>query len=217
MPKPILDHVVKLLLIGDSGTGKTSLLLQFTDNKFDQNTLATIGVDFRVKIMTIEDPTADYSNSNDKNTNTKTIKATVWDTAGQERYRTLTSSYYKGAHGIILVYDVNRRDTFDGLKLWLEEVDQYTAGASLNDVIKVLAGNKIDIKKDQVTLEEAEKFASENGMLSFRTSAKTKEGIDNVFTELLNKIIESPTLLRNTLPQKHHDLLDDIEKKSSCC
>ena len=124
------DHVFKLLLIGDAGVGKSSILLRYTDNTFDEHLQSTIGVDFKVKIA---------------NKDGKKIKLTIWDTAGQERFRTLTSAYYRGAQGIILTYDVTRRETFEALNVWLQEVDVYSPGGGTN-VVKLLVGNKIDKK-----------------------------------------------------------------------
>jgi Ras-related protein Rab-18 len=124
----IPDHLFKLLLVGDAGVGKSSMLLRFTDDTFDEALQSTIGVDFKVKMMAARE---------------KRIKMTIWDTAGQERFRTLTSSYYRGAQGIILVYDVTRRETFENLNQWLQEVEVYSPGGG-KDVVKLLVGNKID-------------------------------------------------------------------------
>ena len=104
------DHLLKVLLIGDAGVGKSSLLLRYTEDKFDEALGSTIGVDFKVKTVEADG---------------KRVKLTLWDTAGQERFRTLTSSYYRGAQGVVLVYDVTRRATFDDLQRWLEEVDAF--------------------------------------------------------------------------------------------
>ncbi|KEH35599.1 small GTPase family RAB protein [Medicago truncatula] len=120
------DYVFKLLMIGDSGVGKSSLLLCFTSDSFE-NLSPTIGVDFKVKYFTIDG---------------KKLKLAIWDTAGQERFRTLTSSYYRGAQGIIMAYDVTRRDTFTNLsEVWAKEVDLYSTN---QDCIKMLVGNKVD-------------------------------------------------------------------------
>uniref|UniRef100_A0A4W6BVS6 RAB18B, member RAS oncogene family n=1 Tax=Lates calcarifer TaxID=8187 RepID=A0A4W6BVS6_LATCA len=117
---------LKLLIIGESGVGKSSLLLRFTDDTFDPEQPATIGVDFKVKTLAIDGNKA---------------KLAIWDTAGQERFRTLTPSYYRGAQGVILVYDVTKRDTFTKLENWLNELETYT---TRNDIVKMLVGNKID-------------------------------------------------------------------------
>eukprot|EP01087_Luapelamoeba_hula_P023461 TRINITY_DN862_c0_g1_i1.p1 TRINITY_DN862_c0_g1~~TRINITY_DN862_c0_g1_i1.p1 ORF type:complete len:131 (+),score=22.34 TRINITY_DN862_c0_g1_i1:99-491(+) len=120
------DHLFKLLIIGDSATGKSSILLRFTDDEFDEDHPCTIGVDFKVKLMDFGD---------------KRINLTIWDTAGQEKFRALTSSYYRGTQGIILVYDVTNRASFQHLNDWLGEIDMY---CNNSDVVKLLVGNKID-------------------------------------------------------------------------
>ncbi|XP_069007422.1 ras-related protein Rab-18a isoform X1 [Embiotoca jacksoni] len=117
---------LKLLIIGESGVGKSSLLLRFTDDTFDPEQSATIGVDFKVKTISVDGNKA---------------KLAIWDTAGQERFRTLTPSYYRGAQGVILVYDVTRRETFTKLDNWLNELETY---CTRNDLVKMLVGNKID-------------------------------------------------------------------------
>ncbi|XP_043823097.1 ras-related protein Rab-18 isoform X2 [Dromiciops gliroides] len=117
---------LKILIIGESGVGKSSLLLRFTDDTFDPELAATIGVDFKVKTISVDGNKA---------------KLAIWDTAGQERFRTLTPSYYRGAQGVILVYDVTRRDTFVKLDNWLNELETY---CTRNDIVKMLVGNKID-------------------------------------------------------------------------
>ena len=147
-----IDHVFKLLLIGDSSVGKSSILLQFTDDVFDDNLTSTIGVDFKVKIIDVVQ--ADRR--------VKRVKATIWDTAGQERFRTLTSSYYRGAQGIILVYDVSRKETFESLPMWLQEVEQFAMGGG-REVVKLLVGNKID-KPRAVSRATAEDWARSKGV-----------------------------------------------------
>mmetsp|Transcript_53963 Transcript_53963/g.106502 ORF Transcript_53963/g.106502 Transcript_53963/m.106502 type:complete len:210 (-) Transcript_53963:625-1254(-) len=185
-----LDHVFKILLIGDAGVGKSSILLQFTDGYFNDNLQSTIGVDFKVKVMDATGPDG----------RPKRVKVTIWDTAGQERFRTLTSSYYRGAQGIILVYDVARKETFDSLSMWLQEVEQFSMGGG-KEVVKLLVGNKIDQER-VVSREIADDWAKSRGMLFMEASAKTKEGIAQVFNEVVQKVLENPTLLSNTRPAK---------------
>ncbi|KAI9022596.1 ras family-domain-containing protein [Hyaloraphidium curvatum] len=177
------DEIVatfKILLIGDSGTGKSSLLLRFCDDAWLQpdEVAATIGVDFKVKIVDVD---------------SKKYKLTIWDTAGQERFRTLTSSYYRGAQGVILVYDVTSRATFEHLPTWFNELETYS---SSKDVIKILVGNKTD-KGDstrEVTRKEGEAFARKMGTLFIEASAKTKNGVQEAFGEVVRKIVETPSL-----------------------
>ncbi|CAM9727706.1 unnamed protein product [Phaeothamnion confervicola] len=158
-------------------------MLRFTDDTFDDHLQSTIGVDFKVKMMDIGN---------------KRVKMTIWDTAGQERFRTLTSSYYRGAQGIMLVYDVTRPDTFENLSKWLEEVETYHPGRG-REVVKLLVGNKIDQER-VVPRAEAEAWARSKGMLFLEASAKSKVGIKQVFSEVVQKILENPALLANTAP-----------------
>ncbi|KAJ3130598.1 Ras- protein Rab-18-B [Physocladia obscura] len=171
-------------MIGDSGTGKSSLLLRFTDDAWLQpeEVAATIGVDFKVKIIDVDN---------------KKYKLTIWDTAGQERFRTLTSSYYRGAQGVIMVYDVTQRDSFAHLETWFNELDTYTTNPL---VVKMLVGNKID--KDgsndssrQVSRKEGEAFAKRMGTLFVESSAKSRSGVIDAFVEV---IAETPELYQKT-------------------
>jgi len=152
---------------------------------FDTDLQSTIGVDFKVKLM---------------NVGGKVVKATIWDTAGQERFRTLTSSYYRGAHGIVLVYDVTRPETFQHLAQWLAEIEMYSPGGGKN-VVKLLVGNKSDLEQDRaVSSREGEAWAREKGMLFLEGSAKNAENVKQVFEEVVMRILESPSLLSNTQP-----------------
>ncbi|KAL5703718.1 protein-serine/threonine phosphatase [Ranunculus cassubicifolius] len=173
------DYLFKLLLIGDSGVGKSSLLLSFTSEEFDDHSVPTIGVDFKVKLVTLGG---------------KRLKLAIWDTAGQERFRTLTSSYYRGAQGVIMVYDVTRRETFTNLSdVWSKEIDLYLTN---QDCIKMLVGNKVD--KDggrAVTKKEGIDLARRYGCLFLECSAKTRVNVEQCFEELVLKILDTPSLL----------------------
>ncbi len=124
---------------------------------------------------------------------TKRVKVTIWDTAGQERFRTLTSSYYRGAQGIILVYDVARKETFDSLSMWLQEVEQFSMGGG-KEVVKLLVGNKVDQPR-VVSRDVADDWARSRGMLFMEASAKTKEGISQVFNEVVQKVSHFPATI----------------------
>jgi Ras-related protein Rab-18 len=169
------DYLFKVLIIGDASVGKSSMLLRFTDDSFDEHIQSTIGVDFKVKHLEVEG---------------KRVKLTIWDTAGQERFRTLTSSYYRGAHGVVLVYDVTRTDSFENLQQWLKEVQMYSPGNG-ESVVKLLVGNKCDLER-QVPFEEADAWARSQGMLFLEASAKTRLGIRQV---VRGPTVDAPCLL----------------------
>ena len=144
------------------------LLLRFADDTFEELS-PTIGVDFKLKYLDLDG---------------KRLKLTVWDTAGQERFRTLTSSYYRGAQGIVFVYDITRRDTFDDLaEIWQREVDMYS---TVEDCVKIVIGNKVDKAEQRaVSREEGMAFARDNGCLFLECSAKTKVSVQEAFEELV--------------------------------
>ncbi|KAM7262745.1 hypothetical protein ACFE04_000428 [Oxalis oulophora] len=174
------DYSFKILLIGDSGVGKSSILLSFiSDSVYELS--PTIGVDFKIKHLTIGG---------------KRLKLTIWDTAGQERFGTLISSYYRGSHGIILVYDVTRRETFTSLSdSWAREIDLHSTN---RDCIKVLVGNKVDKGNERaVSREEGLALAKELKCSFLECSAKTKASVQQCFKELTLKILEVPNLLRD--------------------
>lgn len=164
------DHLFKLLIIGDSGVGKSSLLLRFADNTFSGNYITTIGVDFKIRKINVDG---------------EMVKLQIWDTAGQERFRTITSTYYRGTHGVIVVYDVTSADTFVNVKRWLHEIDQ-----NCDDVLRILVGNKDDDPERKVVeRDDAKKFAEQMGIQVFETSAKDNKNVEEVFNTITQMVL----------------------------
>ncbi|CAE7357479.1 unnamed protein product [Symbiodinium necroappetens] len=167
---PEYDYLFKLLLIGDSGVGKSCLLLRFADDTYTESYISTIGVDFKIRTLDLEG---------------KTVKLQIWDTAGQERFRTITSSYYRGAHGIIVVYDVTDKESFNNVKHWMQEIDKYAA----DGVNKLLVGNKCDLSsKKVVSYDEAKELADSLGVQFMETSAKNARNVEQAFQSMAGEI-----------------------------
>lgn len=166
------DYLFKLVLIGDSGVGKSCLLLRFADDAFTESYISTIGVDFRFRTVKMDK---------------KTVKLQIWDTAGQERFRTITSAYYRGADGIIMVYDTTSSDSFDHVNDWLKEVNRYASEGTC----KLLVGNKCDRTADRaVTTEQAKEFADDLGVAFLETSAKTAKNVEEAFLTMAGELIK---------------------------
>eukprot|EP00029_Vermamoeba_vermiformis_P009574 TRINITY_DN4817_c0_g1_i1.p1 TRINITY_DN4817_c0_g1~~TRINITY_DN4817_c0_g1_i1.p1 ORF type:complete len:209 (-),score=49.33 TRINITY_DN4817_c0_g1_i1:88-714(-) len=175
--QPEYDYLFKLLLIGDSGVGKSCILLRFADDTYTDSYISTIGVDFKIKTIDLDG---------------KTVKLQIWDTAGQERFRTITSSYYRGAHGIIIVYDVTDQVSWFNVKQWLQEIERYAC----ENVNKLLVGNKADLtSKRAVDTNTAKEYADSLGIPFIETSAKNSTNIEKAFVmmarEIKNRMINS--------------------------
>ncbi|XP_021732771.1 GTP-binding protein YPTM2-like [Chenopodium quinoa] len=199
---PEYDYLFKLLLIGDSGVGKSCLLLRFADDSYLDSYISTIGVDF--KIRTVEQ-------------DNKTIKLQIWDTAGQERFRTITSSYYRGAHGIIIVYDITDQESFNNVKQWLSEIDRYAS----NNVNKLLVGNKSDLTANRaVPYETAKAYADEIGIPFLETSAKDATNVEQAFltmtTDIKNRMATQPGAGADK-PSGVQIRGQPVNQSSSCC
>ncbi|KAE8720128.1 GTP-binding protein YPTC4 [Hibiscus syriacus] len=170
------DYLFKYIIIGDTGVGKSCLLLQFTDQRFQPVYDLTIGVEFGARLVSIDD---------------RPIKLQIWDTAGQESFRSITRSYYRGAAGALLVYDITRRETFNHLMSWLADARQH----GNPDMVVMVVGNKCDLaQRRAVSKEDGEKFAKDNGLLFLETSARTSQNAEEAFimtaAQILNNIKE---------------------------
>ncbi|QCE09719.1 Rab family [Vigna unguiculata] len=207
------DYLFKLVLIGDSAVGKSNLLSRFTRNEFSLETKSTIGVEFATRSVPVD---------------SKLVKAQIWDTAGQERYRAITSAYYRGAVGALVVYDVTRHVTFENVERWLKELRDHTEAY----VVVMLVGNKADLRHLRaVSTEEAKEFAEKEKIFFMETSALESLNVDSAFVEVLTQIynvVSRKTL--DTVDGSHSTSLpkgetivvgikDDVSavKKSGCC
>jgi len=202
------NMVAKILTIGESGVGKTCILLRYTDNKFIKHHLTTIGIDYKTK---------------DVNINGKSIKLKIWDTAGQERFRNITQQYYKGADGIVLVFDLTDRNSFEKIREWMRQIQSYTQRES---IAIVLLGNKCDAENKAVSAKEANDIAAEYNMKFFETSAMNNINIEDSFKQLsteIMKIKESKNAGNDATPQNQSQQLRSVdknekkEKKKGCC
>jgi len=170
MPPPHYDFLIKLLLIGDSGVGKSCLLLRFCDDAWTPSFITTIGIDFKIRTIELDG---------------KRIKLQIWDTAGQERFRTITTAYYRGAMGILLVYDVTDERSFNNIHVWHTNIEQHAS----DGVNKILIGNKSDwTDKKAVTKEQGRELADELGIKFMETSAKENQGVEEAFFTLARDI-----------------------------
>lgn len=172
------DFLIKLLLIGDSGVGKSCLLLRFSDDSFTTSFITTIGIDFKIKTIELDG---------------KRIKLQIWDTAGQERFRTITTAYYRGAMGILLVYDVTDETSFQNIRNWIRNIEQHAA----DNVDKILVGNKCDMIHEKVVeTKRGQELADDYGIQYFETSAKSNVNVLESFTsiakDIKQRLMDSP-------------------------
>ena len=168
------DYSEKIILLGQSAVGKTNLIIRFTENKFYTDFISTAGFDYKSKIISL-------------NNSKKKVKLFLYDTAGQERYEALCKSLYKKVDGIILVYDITSRESFEYIPKWVKEIKQYNESFSI-----MLIGNKIDDEENRIiSFEEGKKFADDNNMVFFETSAKNGENVNKAFIYYGNKLMEN--------------------------
>ncbi|CAM1301169.1 RAB8B (predicted) [Pycnogonum litorale] len=163
------DYLFKLLLIGDSGVGKTCVLFRFSEDAFNATFISTIGIDFKIRTIELDG---------------KKIKLQIWDTAGQERFRTITTAYYRGAMGIMLVYDITNEKSFENIKNWIRNIEEHASA----DVEKMILGNKCDVAERKVSKERGEQLAIEYGIKFMETSAKASINVEEAFISLARDI-----------------------------
>ena len=199
------DYKLKVVIVGDSGVGKSNLIKRFTTNEFNVNSKATVGVEFLSKSYKIND---------------KIFKIEMWDTAGQERYKSITAAYYKGAKGALIVYDTTSEKTFENVDKWLSEIKEQTN----KDIKLIIVGNKIDLKdKKVISTEQAKTKAKELGIPLMETSAKDATNVKEAFNDLLKEMYcELSQALQyveqQNLENKNGIQLDvEEKKKKSCC
>jgi len=205
------DFLFKVVLIGDSGVGKSNLLSRFTRNEFNLDSKSTIGVEFATRTLTIDN---------------KTIKAQIWDTAGQERYRAITSAYYRGAVGALLVYDIAKHSTYVNVARWLRELRDHADA----NIIIMLVGNKSDLKHLRaVPTDEAKAFAAENNLSFIETSALDASNVESAFQSILTdiyRIMSIKSLEQSSEPIKPStgdtitvsaSVDPNIKQSSGCC
>jgi len=196
------DFLIKLLLIGDSGVGKSCLLLRFSDDSFTTSFITTIGIDFKIKTIELDG---------------KRIKLQIWDTAGQERFRTITTAYYRGAMGILLVYDVTDEQSFQNIRNWIRNIEQHAS----DNVDKILVGNKCDMISEKVVeTSRGQALADEYSIKFFETSAKSNinvvESFTAIATDIKKRLMDTPNDTKKEQPGIK--LTQDNNKKpGGCC
>jgi len=204
------DYLFKVVLIGDSGVGKSNLLSRFTRNEFNLESKSTIGVEFATRSINVDG---------------RTVKAQIWDTAGQERYRAITAAYYRGAVGALLTYDIAKHLTYENVERWLKELRDHAD----SNIVIMLVGNKSDLRHLRaVPTEEARAYAERNGLSFIETSALDSSNVEQAFTNILTgiyKIVSQKQLESERKPNRPHGNTVDItvprsnidEQGSSCC
>ena len=200
------NNIFKILTLGESGVGKTAILRRYVENKFEKHHLATIGIDYQSKIIKIKN---------------KEIKLKIWDTAGQERYRNIAAHVYKGADGIVLVYDVTDEYSFSKISDWMEQINN---NLSKNDIGIILIGNKNDIEERMIDTQKGQEKAKEYEIEFYETSALTGVGINEAFEGLAKQILKNYKIKDNAgsrtislQSSKPEEVIETDKKKKKCC
>ena len=191
----------KILILGDSKVGKSCFLTRYADNTYKEDYLSTIGMDYKIKNYELEDG--------------RIIKLYIWDTAGQDKFRSITSNFYKGADGIILIYDITDRKTFNSVRNWINNIQEEAP----DKVALVLAGNKVDDEKNRkVQKSEGEKIADEYSLPFFECSAKSDINVTQTFDALIKKVVQINPKNKEgqKLKQNRHNGKNEDEKKKCC-
>lgn len=200
------DYKCQLIVIGDSTVGKTSLLFQYNNQSNPLKQVATVGIDYFTKDVLL---------------NGKIVRTKIWDTAGQERFRSITDNFFKCANGVILVFDLNNRESFDNLKLWIQSIK---LKATNKNIRQILIGNKLDLKRE-ISYEEGQEFANDYGLVYFETSAKTNSNIHQSIDYLIQEIFKTGDLeitkniTRCEIGNGKKDVKngEKTKKEKSCC
>jgi Ras-related protein Rab-1A len=200
-------YIIKILTLGDTSVGKSSIVLRFSDDKFDDKIFSTIGIDFKTKYIKLDK----FS-----------VKVLIWDTAGQEKFQNIAKQYYKGANGVLLIYDISNRKSFERIDFWLKELKENNR---IDELFLYLVGNKIDMEdKRVISYQEGEKYAKKNDINFFEVSAKSGKGVTELFNNVINGVME------NILKKNEKEEIEDKvrlstfleknykkEKNKKCC
>ena len=195
---------IKIMLLGESQIGKTSLIQRYVKNNFNLSYITTVGIDFQLKQIKM---------------NNKSIKLQIWDTAGQERFKNITKSYFHSSDGFIVGYDITSRLSFTNVSTWLKEINDNAP----EEIQKILIGNKCDLNEREVTTEEGQKLAEENGMKFFETSAKNDINVNETFESITKDILHVPhqeegeSINNLVIDRNIEKKKDEEKKKKGCC
>ena len=200
-------YIIKILTLGDTQVGKSSIVLRYTEDKFDDNQLSTIGIDYKTKYMKMDD---------------SSVKVLIWDTAGQEKFQNIAKQYYKGANGVLLIYDICSRKTFERIEFWLKELKENNR---IDELFICLVGNKNDMEdKREISIEEGKKYAKDNNIPFLEVSAKSGKGIIDLFKKVIKGALDK-VYIKNEKEEGEEKVrlssflekVDVKEKQRRCC